>query len=375
MSDQYQLIEVKSKSDLYRWIKFPHQLYLGDKNFIPQVISDEKKFFNPKINPSFNIAEVKLLLVIKNNQVAGRVAGIINSLEVKKLGIKRGRFGWFETIDDHHVTNLLLTTVKDWLLAQGCTEMTGPHGFTDLDPEGLLVDGFNELPTISGSYNFPYYQQHLEDFGFSKDVDYIEYKINFPVGDPFFERVVVNIDKDPNYYILPLKKRKDLLSRAEEFWEILESSFYPLYGVTPLSKEQQNFYTSRYLSFLDLDFVKFAYRRVDNKMVGFFIGMPNVSKGFQRAGGRLLPLGIFHILREFKRSKNVDFLLAGVDPSLPAKKILLLLTSAMYRACRDRGIGILETNRELETNTNVNGIWTRYDSRLHRRSRIFKLSL
>ena len=372
--DIYVVREVKNKGDLKKWIKFPYSHYRRSLQYIPQIIMDEMDFFNAKKNPGFKIAKVKKFLCLKNDEVVGRICGIIHLPEEKKLGYRRGRFGWPEFIDDEKVSDLLLRTVKEWLYAEDCIEMTGPHGFTDLDPEGMLIEGFSDIPTISGSYNYDYYPRHLEKFGFEKDADYVEYRVNFPYDDKFMHRMVESLNKDDTYNLLKLKKKKDLFSRVDELWELLEESFKDLYGITPLSIEQRKFYTKKYISFLDLNYVQLVENK-NGKLVGFFLGMPNLSKSFKKAKGKLLPFGLFHILKEFKKPETVDFLLAGVHPDYSKKKIFLYLVAAMYDTCRKQGIKFLETNRELEENKTVNGMWSRFDSRLHRKTRIYKLPL
>ena len=367
--------EVKSRRDLKDWIGFQLDHYNNNKFFIPQMWMDELKLYNPAKNPVFKVAKMKQFLALRNGKPVGRISGIIHSLEEQKLGVKRGRFGWFESIDDQEVSSALLDRVKQWLIEEKCVEMTGPHGFTDLDAEGLLVDGFEEIPTISGSYNHPYYAKLIEAYGFQKDVDYIEYRTKFPAGDPLLERMSEKLkNNDEGFYVLKCKNRKELLSHADELWALLESSFDKVYGVTPLTKEQQKFYTDKYLAFLDVDFTHLVYNREQN-LVGFFIGMPNLSRGFKKANGRLFPFGVFHILLDYRKTRDVDFLLAGVHPDYPSRKIFLLMVASMYQACKKRGMNFVETNRELEENTAVTGIWKKFDSRLHRRSRIYKMGL
>ena len=371
-----EIVEVNSKKDLKKWIKFQIDHYKGNKYFIPQMWMDEWQLYDAKKNPVFKVATMKQYLAYIDGKLAGRICGIIHNLETEKLGYQRGRFAWFESVDDQNVANALLDKVKGWLLEQKCTEMTGPHGFSDLDVEGLLIEGFEEVPTISGCYNYPYYGKLVENYGLNKDVDYIEYRLKFPKNDRFLERMSKQLDQEgEDLFVLKCKNRKELMSYVDQLWELIELSFYKLYGVTPLTEEQQKFYTDKYLAFLDVDFVHLVFNRSQKQLVGFFIGMPNVSRGFKRANGRILPVGLLHILFDFKTSKGVDFLLAGVHPDYPSRKILLLMVASMYQICNKRKIQYLETNRELEENTTVNGVWKKFDSRLHRRSRVYKMSL
>ena len=174
------ILEVTNRADLKRWVRMPNEIYKGNPYYIPKLISDEVAYFDRRKNPAFEIADVKLLLAVENKRLLGRVCGIVNSLETGKLGYKRGRFGWFDCVNDQAVADQLLDSVRDWCRGSGCREMTGPQGFTDLDAEGLLIEGFDHLPTISGSYNHPYYQNLLEDYGFEKDSDYVEFRSRVP---------------------------------------------------------------------------------------------------------------------------------------------------------------------------------------------------
>lgn len=367
--------EVKTDSDLKVWVQFQYDLYAGHEFQVPQLINDELDYFK-KSNPAYQVAEVRQFIA-KNekDKVVGRICGIIHSLEEKKLGHKRGRAGWFESIDDQQVANLLFDTCKEWFVKDGCSEMTGPHGFCDLDVEGLLIEGFDFLPTISGSYNFPYYQTLFENYGFIKEVDYHEHRVAIPQQYRLFERMRKKLNDNGDYRYVKISSRKDMMKRSSEVWELLESSFAELYGVTPLSKEQTDYYTKKYFSFLDPKYIILIENRA-GKLVGFFIGMPNISKGYKKANGKMLPFGLIKILLNYLRPDTVDFLLAGVDPKDPNGKMLFsMIVLGMYDALIKNKITYLETNRELETNKAVLGIWSRFENVYFRKSRIYKLQL
>ncbi|MCJ7499396.1 hypothetical protein MUP29_04005, partial [bacterium] len=311
---------------------------------------------------------------VDNQRLVGRVCAIVNSLEAGKLGFKRGRFGWFECVNDQRVADLLLDSAKDWFQQVGCAEMTGPHGFTDLDVEGLLIEGFDHLPTISGSYSHPYYRELIENYGFEKDSDYVEFRSRVPQEYPLLDRLRRRYAGNEDYKVVTCKSRKELISHADAFWGVLEACFEPLYGVTPLSRKQTDFYTKKYFGFLDPNYVKLAFSR-QGELVGFFIGMPNLSRSFKRANGRLLPFGFLHILREYRKPETVDFLLAGVKPGEPSGLIIAMSAIEMYDTFRQRGIRYMETNRELEENTTVSGIWAKFERVWFRRSRVYRLDL
>lgn len=366
--------QVTDRAELKRWVEFPYSHYRRHPYWVPPLRRDELAYFDARRNPAFEVADVKLFLALAGTRAVGRICGIINPLETRKLGRKRGRFGWFETIDDAHVAGALLDSVRSWCRAEGCDEMTGPHGFSDLDVEGLLVEGFDALPTISGSYNYPYYRPLIENYGFEKAVDYVEYRNTVPTKLPLLERLRARYGDSDAYRVVTCSSRKALLSHAEQLWQLLEQAFAPLYGVVPLTPRQTAYYTKKYFGFLDPDFVKLTFSR-DGELVGFFIAMPNLSTAFKKAGGRLFPLGLWHILRALRHPQTVDFLLAGVKPGEPTSIITAVTLIDMYETLRRRGVRYTETNHELEDNTTVNRIWSKFETVYFRRSRIFRLPL
>ncbi len=373
-----QVTEISDRKGLERWVSFPYEHYRDDPAFVPQLISDELDTMDPSKNPAFEVADVRLLLAERDGRVVGRVCGIIHHLETGKLGHKRGRFGWFESVEDRVVAHALLSHLEEWFREEGCGEMAGPLGFTDLDPEGLLIEAFHVLPTIAGSYNKPYYPALLEGYGLSKEVDYKEFRLAVPEEDhPVVQLMRKKSERDREKYGLrPVRcrRRKDLQAYVPRFWEVMERSFAELYGVTPLTPAQVEYYTKKYFGFVDPDFVQFVVDRED-RLVGFYLGLPSLSRAFQKARGHLFPLGFWYILRAFRKNDTVDFLLAGVDPEWSTRKVLPTLAVEMHRALVRRGISFAETNHELETNTTVTGIWSRFEILNTRRTRVFGKTL
>jgi len=370
--------EVHGTSDLKKWVELPNALYRGDANYIPQILREELAFFSAAKNPSFKISKTKLLLARNGERVVGRVYGTIHSLETRKLGYMRGRFGWFESVEDPAVAAALMGHLEKWFIAEGCREMTGPHGFSDLDPEGMLVEGFDALPTIAGSYNKPFYPVMIEALGFQKDVDYIETRLEFPQEmSPLFQmfaKKVVPAAEAEGYRLLEGLTKKGVKGYSRQFWDLLEISFEHLYGVTPLTDDQRDFYENKYFGFIDPRFMQLV---VDGsgRLQGFFLGLPSLSRSFQRIGGRLYPFGFLHILRGFKRFDTVDFYFAGVHPQADVKRILPMMALGMWRALKAANVRYVETNRELETNTTVVNIWSRFTVVNRRRTRVFRKSL
>jgi hypothetical protein len=368
------VVEVKTGEQLKAWVKFPLDLYRGDPNYVPQLIREEIDFFSAGSNPSFQVADTRLLLALKNGSVVGRICGLIHRLETEKLGYPRGRFGWFETHEDPEIARAMLGHLEDWFVREKCDEITGPHGFTDLDPEGLLIDGFEQLPTIAGSYNKPYYRAFIESCGFEKQVDYIEHRIVLPQEPPslfkLMQKRVAAAEKE-GYRVVPCRSKKQMLAYLEQFWQVLEAAFADLFGVTPLTKAQMQYYTKKYFGFIDPSFVQMVVNEA-NRLQGFFLGLPSLSRPFQKARGRLLPFGFYHIWRGFRRYDTVDFYFAGIDPQANARKVFPILVHYMYQALKARGVTYLETNRELEDNSNITRIWTKFQVVNRRRSRIFR---
>jgi hypothetical protein len=369
-----EILEVKDRSDLKRWVRFVYDHYRKAPSYVPQLIDEEIAYFDPRKNPVFEVAQIRLFLAVLDGRPVGRICGIIHSLETEKLGYKRGRFGWFETIDSQDVADLLIDTLKDWFVDEGCAEMTGPHGFTDLDIEGLLLDDFDAVPTIAGSYNFPYYQRLLEHCGFEKDVDYFDFRFEIPDKIPFFDRMRKRYANFEDYKVVTCKSKKELLGRIDELWPVIEGSFEAVYGVVPLTEKQKAYYTKKYFGFLDPDFVKLLCTK-DDEIVAFLIAMPNLSGAFQKARGRLFPFGFIHILRDYRKAEAVDFLLAGCLPGHPTSVLTAIGLIDMFGTLHARGVKFVESNHELENSTTIHRLWNRFPQINRRRTRVFRQSL
>jgi hypothetical protein len=365
--------EVSTAAERNDWVRFVFSHYRDHPYYVPQIISDEIDYFDPRKNPAYEIAQVALFTAFQDGTPVGRVCGIINRLETEKLGHKVGRFGWFETIDDARVAHGLLDRVRDWLQAEGCVEMTGPHGFTDLDPSGIMVEGFDLVPTISGSYHYPYYPALLEAYGLEKQVDYVESRMDVTEPVRFLERLRKRME-DSRFTIGAPRNRKTMLAEADAVWALLEEAYEHLYGVMPLTHAQKQFYTKKYLSFLDPKFVTLVHD-AEGELVGVMIAFPNLSHAFRRARGRLLPFGFLHILRAYRNPDTVDLLMAAAKPGEATEGMAARGLLHIYDAVRARGVRYLETNRELETNTAVNRLWRKFNVVATRRTRIYRIAL
>jgi hypothetical protein len=369
---------VVSRGDLKKLIHFPHELYRGNPFWVPPLIMDERDTLTRGKNPAFDDADARLFLARRDGRIVGRVAGILSHAANRKYGTRNMRFGWFDTIDDAAVSRALLDTVADWARNEGMTTLTGPHGFTDLDPEGLLVEGFSELATMSVIYNHPYYVSHLERYGLVKDVDYVEFHATAPEGDGLPEKMVKMAEwaaKRNNVRLLRYTDVKKLRAeRGQQLFELLDEAFEELYGTVPLTQKQKDYYIGRYLPFANPEFIKIAVNDKD-EMIGFIIAIPSLSRALQKAHGRLFPLGFLHILRALRKFDTLDFLLAGVRRAYRGKGVDLIMTIDVFRSGLARGVRQAESNPELETNSKIQNEWKIVTTRQHKRRRIYKKAL
>lgn len=366
---------VLSRKDLKTFVKLPFQIYRNNSKWVPELISQEMIQFNSEKNPVFEKCRAKFFVVWRNSKPAGRIAAIVSESYIERWNRKCGRFGWFESENDPEVASMLFKAAENWLVEQGMEEISGPLGFTDNDQTGFLVEGFDELPSLAGSYNHPYYNDFITSSGYKKEVDYVEYRITVPEKIP--DRVVRLADlvkKRSSVRILENVSRKNLAKKwGKEVFNVINESYSELYGTTPLTEKQIQFYIDSYLGHVDPDFIKLAVDK--DQLVGFVIAMPNLSSAFQKANGRLFPFGFFHILRQMKTSRVLDFYLAGILSEYQNTGVDLLLMYEMGKTALSRGMLFAESNREMEENKKIQAMWKFYDKRLHRRTRVYNKKL
>jgi hypothetical protein len=369
---------VETRADLKRFVKFPWTLYRGDPYWVPPLIMDEMDTLTPGKNPAFENAETRLFTAHRDGRLVGRVAAILSLAANRKYGTKNLRFGWFDSGDDFDVAKALLDAVCAWGREKGMETLTGPHGFTDLDYEGLLVEGFNELPTISVIYNRPYYAALLERYGLSKDVDFVEFQGMVPEGTVIPEKMGKLADwaaKRNGISLLRFKNAKTLQKeRGQEVFDLLDEAFEDLYGTVPLTQRQKEYYIRKYVPFVNPDFIEVAVNP-QGVVVGFILSIPSLSRALQKANGRLFPFGFIHILRALKRCETLDFLLAGVKKEYQGKGVDLIMTIDVMRTGLRKGVRFTESNPELEHNSKIQNEWKIISTRQHKRRRIYKKSI
>lgn len=366
------VIEVTSKKNLKKWVEFPNQLYKDNKYYVPFLSMDEIETFTKGKNPAYEYCQTKLFLAYKDNKIVGRIAGLINHAYNKKWGENRIRFTRFDFIDDYEVSKALLDAVVSWGKDLGYTSIMGPIGFHDLDHEGMLVEGFDELNMSITFYNHPYYLTHMKNLGLVKDIDWVEYQIQVPnEADPRIEKLCNRILERNNFTLVTYKKRKDLLDDANEAMKLIDTAFSHLYGTVPLTDKVIKQMIDGYIKLVNLDYLC-SIKNGEGKIIGFAILVPSIAKAVKKSKGKLFPLGIFRMLKAlYGKNDTLEMFLIGVEPEYQKIGIPAIMMNEMIKVCAKNNVKICETGPELETNLNVQGLWKSFECRQHKRRRCF----
>ena len=364
--------KVNSRSELKAFVTFPETIYGDEPNWVPALVFDDLNTLNRGKNPAFEFCEAEYWTAWKDGVMVGRIAGIINRRFVEKWGKNYARFGWIDFIDDFEVAKALVATVEEWARSKGMGGVHGPLGFTDLDREGMLVEGFGERATFATIYNHPYYSAFMERLGYAKDVDWVEYQVQTPDAIPEkLLRVNELISKRSGVKIVEWKSKKQLIKTyADQIFDLLDEAYAGLYGTTPLSRKQVEAYIDQYLGFVDPRFTKIMVDQ-DGKLAGFAITIPSLSDALYKSRGRLFPFGWARLLLALKNPKTIDMMLIAVRKEFVARGVVALMMTALNQSAIENGIKISETNPELETNIAVQGMWKDYPKRQHKRRRVY----
>ncbi|HEY4538724.1 MAG TPA: GNAT family N-acetyltransferase [Faecalibacter sp.] len=370
-----QIKEVQNSKDLDAFVKFPMKLYKDNPYYVPPFINDEKQAMDKDKNPIFKDAEARYFLAFKGKEIVGRIAAIINWKEVKEQGKQKMRFGWFDTIDDIEVTKALLEVVQSIGKEKGLQYMEGPVGFSNLDKAGLLTQGFDKLATMVGLYNSPHYAEHFETLGFETANEWVEFELDAPTVLP--EKVIkFNRIVQERYKLRELKfsKTKELFPYVDEMFELLDKTYSPLETYVPIADYQVTHYKEKYVPFINPDYVNIIVDEQD-KMVAFAITMPSYSKAMQKANGKLLPFGWYHLMKANKKNDSAAFYLIGIDPKYQGKGVTALIFKAMFETFKRNGIKYLETNPELVENESIQVLWKAYNPVNHKRRKTFRKNI
>jgi hypothetical protein len=367
---------VRSPKDLRTFIRVPFSIYKDSPFWVPPLVFDELNSLRKDKNPAFEFSDAEYWIAYKDGVPVGRIAGIINRRTMEKWGNKDARFGWIEFIEDFEVAKALVETVEGWARAKGMKGLVGPLGFTDLDREGMLVEGFRELGTLATIYNHPYYPEYLSRLGYVKEVDWVEYEVKSPKTIPEKAlRVQELISKRSGIRLYDWKSKKELIRRyAPAIFDLINESYAKLYGTFILTERQIQAYIDQYLGFVDNRFLKIVVDSED-KLVCFAICMPSLSRALQKARGSLLPFGWLHLLGALRHPRTVDMYLVAVRSDWANRGAIAFLMTSLAESSIKAGVETSETNPELETNVEVQSIWKDFDRRQHKRRRAFRKAL
>jgi len=364
--------EVKTKSELKKFIWFGINLYKNCEFAAPPLLMDDLLNLSKGKNPALDFCDVIYLVAYKNDKIVGRIAGIINPVSNKSWNQKRARFGWVDFIDDKEVSKALFDAAIDWAKSKGMTEIHGPLGFTDFDHEGTLIEGYDKLGTLAAIYNYSYYPEHIEAYGFAKDADWNEYLITVPEVFPERYFRIADIVKQ-KFELTPkhFNSRKEVVDRyAAKIFDLLNLCYKDLYGFTKLNDKQVTFYIKLYFSFFRLDTVSVVVDKNDD-VVALGIAMPSFTKSLQKAKGRLFPFGWYYMLRALKKNDLVDLYLMAVHPDYQNKGVNSIMFAELMPRFAKNGYKFAETNPELESNTRMSSQWGSFEHINHKTRRVY----
>ncbi len=368
--------ELKTRPDMREFIYLPEKLHKDHRNWVPPIYMDEWKYFNPKKNKAFSYCPTTLLLAYRDGKLVGRIMGIINTRFNEHRKERLARFGYLEAIEDQEVVHALLGRVEEWARGLGMTRIIGPYGFSDQDPEGYLIEGFEHRATIATYYNFEWLPGMVEKEGYTKDIDYYVYKLAVPRELPeFYHKIFERAQKRGNFKVVEFRKRKELKPWIHPILELLNECYTGsnIYGFAPLDEKERDDLARRYMPILDPRFIKMVTK--DGEPASFVIGIPDMTAGIQKARGRLLPFGFLHILRAAKKTKQLDLLLGAVKDKYRGMGADVMMGFKMLTSAREAGFDYLDSHHEMESNVKVRGEMEKMGGRVYKRFRVFQKNL
>ena len=365
--------EANTQEELHAFVKFPFTLYKDNPYWVPPLIKDEIETIDPNLNPVYQNADARLFLAYYKEKVVGRIAAIVNWIEVNEIKKSKVRFGWFDTIDNIEVTKLLIDKVIEFGQKHNLKSIEGPLGFSNLDKAGLLIEGFKERNTLITLYNHPYYVEHLKKLDFNEAARWVEYEIkidDFESSPEKVKRFSKLIMERYNLTLLNFKNRSEILPYVDQMFDLLDKTYNSLQTYIPIQDYQIENYKKRFLKFVNPDFIKCI---IDNegKLICFSITMPSFTKALKSINGKLTFLNSYHILKAMYFNDRASFYLIGIRPDYQNKGIPAIIFNEMQKLFNKQKITIVETNPELEENTAIQKLWKNYEHRLHKRRATF----
>ncbi|MCK5811319.1 MAG: GNAT family N-acetyltransferase [Clostridiales bacterium] len=372
------MLEIKqviNNKQLKTFVSYVNKLYKDNKYFVPDLVIDEVNTLRKDKNPAYDFSDGVFYLAYRNKKIVGRIGILVNNKSNEKWKQKYARFSHFDFIDDYEVSKTLMDTAIKWAKSKGLDTIHGPLGLTDMDHQGMLVEGFSELDLFITIYNHPYYKVHLEKLGFTKEIDWVEYQITIP-KEPVkkYDSISKIVKKKYGYQLIDFTRKKDILPWAHKVFDLYNEAYAPLYGTTELSKKQIDMYVNAFFGFINPDFIKIVLDKND-KLIGFCITMPSLSKAMQKGKGKLFPFGFLHLLKSIKKNDILDLYLVAVLPEVQGTGAASLLIESIMNTAIKYGMTLAETGPELENNHMVRTMWKYFDTKTHRRRRIYIKSI
>lgn len=366
---------VKNKKDLKRFIHLPFNVHKDHKQWLPPLISDEWKVFDKTQNHSFDTCETVLFLAQRAGQVVGRIMGIINPLYNKAHGEKAGRFCFVECYDDAEVFDALIQAVENWAQEKGMEKLVGPLGFSDKDPQGFLIEGFEDPMTVMvTNCSLPYMINHTERNGYEKKLDLVQYRIDTPEIIPEVYKRVAERVQNHGFDLVGLKKSKEMRPYIQPVFDLINETYTDIYGFAPLTETESKEFSERFLPLLNPEYIQLVKDK-EGQLAAFMVAMPNISKGFKKANGRLFPFGFIHILRALKTARQLDLLLGCVKTKYQNSGLDALMAVSQLEAARKGNLDIMDSHVVMEENTKMRAIYERLGGRIYKRYRIFEKKL
>lgn len=376
---------VSTKSELKDFVRFNYELYKDCPYAVPDFLEDTLNTFDAKSNAAFEFCDAEFFIAYRQGKIVGKVVAIINNRANEKWNTKTVRFGWIDFVDDREVSGMLLKAVEDWGKERGMTEIAGPFGFTDLDPEGMLFEGYNKLGSMYTIYNYPYYNDHMQALGFEEDAVWVDRTISIPSAEgehsanqQKFFRVAKLVQDRYGFSVCKCKSRKELRDSGYilNLFEIINTAYQNLHGYSNMTPRQMNDYVKQYQSLLDPELISIVNNK-EGQPIAVGVCMPNLSKAAKKAKSRLWPFGWWHMLMGlyFKRSKTIDLLLIGALPEYQDTGCISLLFADMIPTAQKRGFRIAECCPQLETNNKALSIWRSLDTEVTKRRHTWKKSI
>ena len=367
------IVEVTTKAQLRRFVDYPNELYRDVPQFVPATYDDDLSDWDPKKNPAFEYCDARCWLAYRGDEIVGRIGAILSRKANEKWGTRRMRFTQVDFIDDPEVSAALFGTVEKWAAEKGCNEVHGPLGFTDLDREGMLVEGFDRRSCFFTYYNHPYYIDHLTALGYGKDVDWVENYITVPYDEKTltrWQRLSDFVLRRYHLHIVTAKTRLDYFPVLGKFFKLVNTAYSPLYGTVELSEKQIKRYAGKFGPLLNPKLTCFVMDENED-MVALGVGAPSIASALQKSRGRLLPFGWVGLLKAFRKNDTIDLLLIAVAPQYQGKGVNAAVINKVLRGCVEMGIRHAETGPMLETNEKVQDQWKGTELEQHKRRRCF----